>query len=337
MPVVEHTSEPRARDAAAVADALRTAAETLRRAGTVAVVCHENPDADTIGGGLALADALGRVGVAAEVVCDGARPSTLGFLPGVDRIREAPTARPDVLVFVDCATARRAGARLADVLGAHDGPTVVVDHHRSNPGYGTINCLDHEAAASSVIVARLIRELGTPFTHDIAVQLLAGILHDTDGLRTPETSAETLRLVADLVDAGASLGAVHAALFGRRPAAALRLWGHVARDLEVANDGRVVVGVLRRQMLDATGAQLLDAEDLPELLAGIDGASVALLLREVDEGTRVSIRTAGAPSAAEIATRLGGGGHDRAAGCVLPMPVDDARDRLLLILAEMDA
>jgi phosphoesterase RecJ-like protein len=106
----------------------------------------------------------------------------------------------------------------------------------------------------------------------------------------------------------------------------------VARDLEILADGRIAVGVVRQHMLRATGAAMLDAEDLPDMLTGIDGIEVALLLREVDDGTRVSIRTMGSPDASAIAARFGGGGHDRAAGCTLPMPIDAARARLLDVL-----
>jgi phosphoesterase RecJ-like protein len=302
----------------------------------VAVICHENPDADTLGGGLALADTLTRIGADVEVICASGWPGTLGFLPGIDLLVHAPTGRPDVVVLVDCASVERAGPGLAAWVHAA-AEVIVIDHHRSNAGYGTINCVDAEAAASSEIVSKLISRLVDTPSQDAAVLLLAGILHDTDALRSPETSPATLRLVADLAELGASIGAISRALFGQRSAAAVRLWGHVARDLELAAHGRVVVGVLRQEMLRASGAALLDAEDLPDMLAGIEGADVALLLREVDGGTRVSIRTTGVVAASEIAALFGGGGHDRAAGCTLPVSVDAAREQLLRSLEQADA
>jgi bifunctional oligoribonuclease and PAP phosphatase NrnA len=309
-------------------DGLKAAAAALVHADSVAVICHENPDADTLGGGLALAASLRAVGVRAEVLCGSGWPSTLAFLPGVDQVMRTPSDSHEVVALVDCASVERAGPALASTARTAR-ELVVIDHHSSNAGYGTINCIDVDAAASSEIVARVISELQIPPSRDVAVLLLAGILHDTDGLRSPETSAATLRLVADLVEHGASIGDVSRALFGRRPAAAVRLWGHVVRDLELTNDGSVVIGVVRREMLTATGAALLDAEDLPDLLGGIDGADIALLLREVEDGTRVSIRTTGDVAASEIAAQFGGGGHDRAAGCTLPMSVDAAREQLL--------
>lgn len=318
-------------------DGLAAASAALAAARIVSIVCHENPDADTLGGGLALADALEQGGATVEVVCSTTWPSTLRFLPGVERVRHEPSLEPDAIVLVDCASVERAGAGIAAWIRAASASELIsLDHHRSNVGFGTIDCIQPGAAASSEIVAALISSLGATPSRAGAVNLLAGILHDTDGLRSPETSPQTLRLVADLVEAGESVGVVSHELFGRRTASAMRLWGEVARSIELADGGRVAIGIVRREMLAASGAEMLDAEGLPEMLVTIDGVEVALLLREVEGGTRVSIRTSGIPIAAEIAARFGGGGHDGAAGCTLPLKVEATRTRLLDELDALD-
>ena len=313
-----------------LAAALGVAASVLRASPSVTVVCHENPDADTLGGGLALARALDRLGISTEVVCPTGLPSTLAFLPQVDRLLVAPTREPHAIVLVDCAAIERAGPELARWIRDSAASVVNVDHHVSNNGYGTNPCIDPSAAATSEVVARLVCELGGPLDRDMATLLLAGILHDTDGLRVPETSASTMRLTADLMEAGADIAAITRELFARRPLAALRLWGRVASSLDTALEGRVVIGVVTEEMLTATGAVLLDAEDLPELIASAQGAEVALLLREVDPATtRVSIRTSGGVNAAALAMEFGGGGHGRAGGCTIDESVDIAQERLL--------
>lgn len=310
--------------------ALREAAAVLRDASSVTVVCHENPDADTLGGGIALARALDRLGISVEVVCASEWPSTLGFLPHIQVVRRAPRLVPDAIVLIDCASVDRAGPAVASWIRHATSSIVNVDHHASNNGYGTATCIDRSAAATSEVVARLIGELDCAPDLDMATLLLAGILHDTDGLSVPETSAATLRLTADLVEAGAEIHAISRALFARRPLAALNLWGRVASSLETAVDGRVVIGTLTNEMLTATGAALLDAEDLPELIASAEGAEIALLLREVrPDETRVSIRTQGGASAAGIAMEFGGGGHERAGGCTVADGLDMARHRLI--------
>ena len=311
--------------------ALQTAAAILRAASSVTIVCHENPDADTLGGGLALARALDRIGITAEIVCATGWPSTLAFLPHVATVRRTPSINKlGAIVLVDCASIDRAGPELAAWIRDSAGAVVNVDHHASNDGYGTATCIDRSAAATSEVVVRLVAELGCPPDRDMATLLLAGILHDTDGLRVPETSASTLRVTADLMDAGAEIAAITRELFARRPLAALHLWGRVASGLETSIGGRVVIGTLTNEMLTATGAVLLDAEDLPELIASVEDAEIALLLRQLGpEETRVSIRTAGGVNAAALAIEFGGGGHGRAAGCTILAGIGGARDLLL--------
>jgi len=311
--------------------ALAAAADVLRRASAVTVLCHENPDADTLGGGLALALALDQLGIDAEVVCATRWPSTLDFLPHVSDVRAEPHLDAGAIVLVDCASIDRAGTELARWIRESGRPIVNVDHHASNDGYGSVACIDRSAAATSEIVARLvISELACPPDADVATLLLAGILHDTDGLRVPETSAATLRRAADLVEAGAQIAAISRELFARRPLAALRLWGRVVSDLEAVADGRIVIGRLTSEMLAASGAMLLDAEDLPELIATAQGAEISLLLRQVGpQETRVSIRTSGTVDAAGLAVEFGGGGHERAGGCTIAAGLVAARERLL--------
>ena len=314
----------------ALTSALRAAAAILRTASSVTVVCHENPDADTLGGGLALTRALERIGVTAEIVCATGWPSTLAFLPHVATVKPTPSMDGGAIVLVDCASIERAGPELAAWIRGSDGAVVNVDHHASNDGYGTATCIDRSAAATSEVVARLVAELDCPPDRDMATLLLAGILHDTDGLRVPETSASTLRLTADLMEAGAEIAVITRELFARRPLAALHLWGHVASSLETSIGGRVVIGTLTDAMLTATGAVLLDAEDLPELIASAQDAEIALLLRQLGpDETRVSIRTSGGVDAAVLAMEFGGGGHARAAGCTIPAGIGGARELLL--------
>lgn len=313
-----------------LAAALGAAAEALRAARGVTIVCHENPDADTLGGGLALARTLDDLGIDCEVVCSTAVPRTLEFLPGIERVSSAPRLNPEAIVMVDCAAIDRAGTLATWIRSVRAAMILNIDHHLSNDGYGTVPCLDRAAAATSEIVARLVRALGCVPDRVSATLLLAGVIHDTDGLRAAGTSAATLRLAADLVEAGADIADINRSLFAQRPTAALRLWGRVAGELEEAEGARIVIGMLTREMLDTTGAQLLDAEDLPELIAGVKGARIALLLRETPAGAvRVSIRTDGTVNAATLAAEFGGGGHDRAAGCTIEAAPPAARQALL--------
>ncbi len=311
--------------------ATQDAIAALRAARAVAVICHENPDADTLGGGLALQRALQRIGTPCEVLCADRPPATLTFLDGAGALRSEATIRPDLVVVIDAATRERIGPILTRWLAGLPGvPVLNVDHHSSNEGWADLNLLRPTAAATSEIVASLVWTLDPEPDPESASLLLAGILHDTDRFRASSTTAETLRITARLIEDGAQMAELCDALFGGRPLAALTLWGEVLMGAQSIAGGSIVYACLTQEMLGRHGAQMLDAEDLPELLATARGAEIAVLARDAGaEGTRFSLRTRGAIDASGIARAFFGGGHLTAAGCSVSAPLREALELVL--------
>ena len=311
--------------------ATQDAIVALRAARAITVICHENPDADTLGGGLALHRALQRMGTACEVLCADRPPATLTFLDGAGALRSQPTKRPDLVVVIDAATRDRIGPVLKSWLDGLAGvPVLNIDHHSSNVGWADLNLLRPTAAATSEIVASLVWTLDPEPDAESASLLLAGILHDTDRFRTSSTTAETLRTAARLMEEGAQMADLCEAIFGGRPLAALTLWGEVLMRTQSIAQGSIVYACLTQEMLGRHGADMLDAEDLPELLATVRGAEIAVLARDAGTaGTRFSVRTRGAVDAAAIARSFAGGGHLTAAGCSVSAPLSEALDMML--------
>lgn len=311
--------------------ATEDAIAALRTARAVAVVCHENPDADTLGGGLALQRALTRMGTPCEVLCADRPPQTLTFLDRAGALRSEATVSPDLVVVIDAATLERIGPILKRwLLGLAGVPVLNVDHHSSNKGWADLNLLRPTAAATSEIVASLVASLDPSPDPESATLLLAGILHDTDRFRTSSTTAETLRIAAGLMGDGAQMAELCDALFGGRPLAAMTLWGEVLMGTQSIAGGSIVYACVSQEMLGRHGAEMLDAEDLPELLATVRGAEIAVLARDAGaEGTRFSLRTRGAIDASRIAQSFAGGGHLTAAGCSVSAPLPGALELVL--------
>lgn len=311
--------------------ATEDAVAALRAARTVAVICHENPDADTLGGGLALERTLRRIGTHCEVLCADPAPRTLAFLDRAGTLRSEAMIQPDLVVVIDAATRERIGPMLNRwLLGLGGIPVLNVDHHSTNEGWGDLNLLRPTAAATSEIVASLVAALDPEPDPESATLLLAGILHDTDRFRTSSTSPETLRTAARLMEEGADMAELCDALFGCRPFAALSLWGEVLMGMQSVAAGSIVYASLTQEMLGRHGAEMLDAEDLPELLATVGGAEIAVLARDAGPaGTRFSLRTRGEIDASEIARSFDGGGHLTAAGFSVSAPLAEALELVL--------
>jgi bifunctional oligoribonuclease and PAP phosphatase NrnA len=314
---------------------LRDVVELIRGASRVTAICHENPDGDTLGAGLAMAIAAERLGKASEVVCVDPPPPLLAFLPRVEQVRRAPALEPDVAVVVDAAELTRIGSIVtehADWLARSK--IVNIDHHVSNPGFGAAQLIDPDAAATCELVALLLPELGVELDRELATLLMTGLVSDTHTFAHPNTTPRTLRVGAQLLEAGAPLSGINRAVYVDKPYSTLVLWGLMLAGISQRCDARIVYATMTNEMLAAAGEQPTASEGFVDLLASTDTGDIAVLFKEFDATTtRVSVRTSERADAVAITSAFGGGGHARAAGCTLLVGVDEARQ---LVLAECE-
>jgi phosphoesterase RecJ-like protein len=297
----------------------------------VTAICHENPDADTLGAAIAIAIIAERLGKQSEVVSGDPPPTSLSFMPRVGSVRRAPALEPDVAVIVDAGDLARTGTvatEHADWLAASR--IANIDHHVSNPGFGEANLVDPTAAATCEMVTLLLPELGVSLDEELATALLAGIVNDTHTFAHPNATPRTLRVAADLVEAGADLARINRAIYADKPFSTLALWGAMLAGISQRSDGRIVFSSMTTTMLRELGESPTASEGFIDLLASTRTADITVLFKEVDAaGTRVSVRTTERADAVVITSAFGGGGHARAAGCTVPAPLDAAREQFL--------
>ncbi len=307
------------------------AVEAILNAERITAICHENPDADTLGSALALRIAVERLGKQAEVVAADPVPPSLVDLPGASEVRTRPQLEPDVAVVLD-GPLSRTGAVATDAADWLSRARIVnIDHHVSNDGAGaSITWIDAEAAATCEMMALLIPDLGVPIDAQLASVLTAGIVQDTHTFSHPNATPRTLRVAADLLAAGAPLSAIHRSIYADKPFSTLALWGRIMAGIAQRRDGRIVHAVMTTAMLAETGTQPVASEGFIDLLASTKVADVTVLFKEVDPThVRISVRTSARADAVAITEAFGGGGHARAAGCAIEAPLAVATTRLL--------
>lgn len=327
--------------AAVVPDAV---VDRISRARCVLAIGHENPDADTLGSTVGVGLIVDALGGQATLACSDPPPPLYSFLPLVDEFRTDPDreAAYDLLVLSDTATVDRIGS-----IGERNGerlrslPRVIIDHHVSNDAAEAADWVDPTAAATCELTALLAVRLGVPLDmHDgaLATALMAGIVMDTATFAHPNATPRTLEVAAALVEAGAPLSEISRRLYRSKPEAQLRLFGRVLDRLETSADGLVVWSVLRASDLPATGAIPPHAEGIIDLLAQAEEAEVAILFKEADGRTRVSVRTKpGGVDATELTGAFGGGGHARAAGATVERPLGEAVPAVLATAGRLAA
>ena len=304
----------------------QTAVLRLRGAEDVLILCHKNPDGDTIGCAGALCLALKALGKNAAVLCSDPIPSLYDFM-GLELFDSSFT--PGFVVAVDVASIQLFGDR-NNVQKYAEHVDLCIDHHASNCGYAYETLLDPGAAAACELMIDVIEEMGVPLTPAIADCLYTGISTDTGCFRFSSTTARTHKAAARVMEAGANIEMLNARLFESRSRGRIEIEKMALESLEYFFDGRCAMICLTWDQIVTSGVAGAELEDLTSLPRSIEGVEVGLTLRQQKDGSyRISIRTAGAVDACAIARHLGGGGHARAAGCEISGNLDNARYAVL--------
>lgn len=304
---------------------------------SILIIAHEHPDPDALGSALGMRYALEPLGKVCAVACADPAPASYTFLPGRDQIlTQLPHEDYDLVLALDAGEFSRYGALYERHKAFFDrAMTLNIDHHVSSTGCGSINIIDPIAAATAELLTVFLLRQRVAIGRESAQCLLAGIITDTRAFEFDATTARTLAAGAYLVGCGAAPQDIVKPMYRMKPLAKARLWGETLRTLDSAVNGRVVWASLTQAQLRVAEATADMDDGLPSYLMDIEGVGLAALFKEQENGTtKVSLRSAHPYNAAAICQRFGGGGHIRAAGCTLDMPVSDAIARFVPALIE---
>jgi len=307
------------------------AVAALRAASHVLLTTHRNPDGDGIGAELAMFHALRGLGKRVTMYNRDGVPRIYRFLEGAHEVMSGPEPKghgADVIVSLDCGSPGRLGVTEAFFAGA---TLINIDHHRSNQGFGDICCVDARYCATGAMVHDLLCAMEVRITPAIARALYTAILTDTGSFRLANCTAEVYRLAADLVRCGVEPWDVCRHVYESMRPAALRLLGRSLEALRIRDDGRSAWLVVTRTMFRETGSDVEDTEGLIDYARALDGVEVAVLIREDmhrPDCWKISFRGKTHADVGGLAERLGGGGHQHAAGCVLQGSLDEVRAQL---------
>jgi phosphoesterase RecJ-like protein len=295
---------------------LEQARRAIEEASSVALACHVGPDGDALGSLLAmhhLCRAQGKPSVASWSEPFDVAPHYT-FLPGLElatKPRDFP-ATPEVMITFDCGSIDRLGDLTTAARAA--GELIVLDHHRSNDRYGTINVVDPDAAATAVIVRQLAALLDWPLTRDAALCLYTGLVTDTGRFQYSNTTPEVFALAEELAEFDLPIADMTRQLFEQNRFDYLQLTAACLGRAQLDRDLRFVATWVTEDDLRRYGVRIEETEGLIDLVRRADEAEVSCVLKETPDGTRVSLRAVSDVDVGAIAVRFGGGGHRFAAG-----------------------
>jgi len=321
---------------------LKAIADALQRHDRFLVVTHENPDGDALGSLLALSLALRQLGKDAVMYLPGQTPlpQEYAFMPLDDLVREPPEdAAERVLLAVDCAKEDRIGDET--VLSA--APLVLdIDHHHDNTRFGDLNLIVADASSTGEVLRDVFAELGVELTPELAEPLYIALVTDTGRFQYANTTPKSLRLAAELVEAGADVHAVFQEVYESVEFAKLKLLARALGRAEVLEGGRIVVSHLLRTDFTEVGAAEPYSEGIIDYLRAVEGAELAALIREQLHGSprahKGSLRSSiDELDVSVIARSFGGGGHRQAAGFSSDAPLEEIVERIRLAFLEQRA
>ena len=303
---------------------VQEAAARLRQMNNVLLLTHVRPDGDTIGSAAALCQALRDMGKTAYLLYNPEITDT--YAPYAEPYWASEGFVPEHIVSADIAALNL----LPDNAAAYASRVeLTIDHHGSQEFFAAETCLDADAAACGEIIYRVIREL-TAVTPAIALLLYVAISTDTGCFVYANTTADTHRIAAELLETGIDVGPVNKVLFRTKSKTRLAMEARMVADMELYDGGRVVVMSIPlslRQELHATEA---DIEELSSLAALVEGTDCGITLRELKPGrVKLSLRTGPRVDACAVCQRLGGGGHTAAAGATVDGTLEDAKALIL--------
>ncbi len=304
-------------------------AQRLQQAERPVLICHVSPDGDALGAMLGLAIALRRMGKHPDTACQDAVPTTFHYLPDSDQVTAQPTGKHDLIVSLDCSDVRRMGTPYQLLPSqSKSTPLINIDHHVTNLNFGQLNWVDPSAVATAEMILELLEVMAVPLDADVAICLLTGIVCDTRGFRTTNTSPKVMAAATRLMEAGANLPDITTRVFSHRPLAAVRLWAQALQETHL--EGRILWSVITREMRTQSAYDINGDAGLVSFLGDVTEADIAVVFTEKDSGEiDVSMRANAGLNVSQVALSLGGGGHPRAAGCTLDILLQEAIDTVL--------
>lgn len=302
---------------------------------SVALLCHLNPDSDTLGSALSLMLALKKLGKRCDVFCDDNPPERLSFLPAFDKVNSPSDnmKKYDLCVAVDCASVER-----FNVVGKYfknAKKTLVIDHHKTGRNYADFTVCDEYAAATAEIMYSVIeclsenarREL---FDKDIATLLFAAIVGDTGAFAFDNVNPNTFEIAGKLLKYGVDSHFIVYTMMKEQAESRYKLKARAMSGTKFFDDGQIGIITLKLSDFSETGAATSETEGIINELIDVSGVKIAFSISEVaDKYYKASIRTKAPYDASRIAVVFGGGGHERAAGCRISGYYEDIVDKIL--------
>lgn len=302
--------------------------EEIKKAETIVILAHENPDGDAIGSVLAMGLALKTMGKKPDMIIR-EFPRTFNFLPGANEVKQnSDVKKYDLAISLDCANLKRLVGR---EYFEEARKTIVIDHHGTNSMYADINFVNPVSPACCEILVGMFTYFDIDINQDIGSCILTGIITDTGGFKYQGVTSETFEFTAELLRKGVNVSEIYKKALETRTRANFELLKRTLDRMEILEDGKVTFTYMTNQDKEDLNVQPGDDEGLVEIGRDIEGVEVSIFIKQKDNENKykISMRSNDYVNVSDICYIFGGGGHPRAAGCLIQGDIQQVKDKVL--------
>lgn len=313
----------------------------------VVTITHERPDGDAVGSSMAMVNYLRQCGHEATAIFPTEVPNALSWVPGMEHsiiAEEQPEQakalieQAEMLVLLDFGITSRAGGFLQELIQNFHGLILHSDHHIELEPVAHYLYRDEHASSTCELVGRMLSELGYNYTSQVAQCLYLGIMTDTASFRFDSVTPELHRLVAQLLETGLHVSAIHNAVYNNFAERRLRFLGYcLGEGLHVLPELHTAYIKVPQQVYQRFGLQTGDTEGIVNYTLTIQGIRFGVIMVEYPGKVKLSFRSIGGFSANEFASHFNGGGHFNAAGGRSLEDINKTEARFLRILQDYQA
>lgn len=303
--------------------------EEIYNAESIIILTHEMPDGDAIGSSLAMYNGLKSLGKDVEVVMAN-NSAVFDFLPRANEIKTEGTKTVyDLAIALDCGDIKRLNGYTEYFENANS--RIEIDHHGINTMFADYNFVNPAAPACAQILITVLEEVGVEITKEIGTCLLTGIITDTGGFKYQGVSAETFEFVAELINKGVNVSNIYKRVLQIISKNKFELRKIAMNRLEFLEDGKIAFTYISKDDEEKLNAESDAHEGIVEMGRDVEGVEVSIFLRENNEqdGYKISLRSNDYVNVADICLMFNGGGHIRAAGGNIKLPLEEAKQRII--------
>jgi bifunctional oligoribonuclease and PAP phosphatase NrnA len=298
----------------------------IKNSNKICITCHTSPDGDAAGSVLALAIGLKHLGKEVCVLSTDPISSSYEFLPYSELMNGNFNYVPedaDCVIVLDCGNFQRINA---DLKLEHKNYLLInIDHHISNDMYGDLNFVDTNAAAVGEIVYQMLEILGVKIDKDIAECLYTSLLTDTGSFRFSNTTSVTHTIAGDLINCGVNVDDMYRMIYENKSYDRIKLYGALISSMKLVHNNKICVMKLTKNIVNNLNLSgNMDTSDVLPFGMQIDTVEVVVLIKEIDDGVKASLRSKNKVDVRKIAEVFGGGGHVKASGLCLNKSIDEA-------------